>query len=315
MNWEEIRAKYESSDITMKDLAEQYGVKPSTLRSRKNREGWQQKEASQSNKKNATQHMQRKANVATQKKSATTRSKELKAPSLSETEKAIREIRRNEELTEKQQLFCLHYSQNHNATQAYISAYDSIYTTAMVEGHKLLRNPKVKAELDRIKEARATDWLINEADIINEWIKQAFSDISDYVTFKVVEEPKRDMFGGKIIDEDTNEVIMQRRNVIEFTDSSKVDGTLIQEVKQGKDGASIKLYDKQRALQELYKLIGAENVFKLEKMDTDLQRAKVELKAVREEIEGSGEDSAEDDGFLAAIDQSLAEVWGGADES
>lgn len=41
-DWKKIRKEYETSKVTMKDLAEKHGVKYSTLRSRKNRESWQQ---------------------------------------------------------------------------------------------------------------------------------------------------------------------------------------------------------------------------------------------------------------------------------
>ena len=56
-NWDLIRQEYENSNITMKALAEKYGVKDSTLRSRKNREKWQRNATD----KNATQ----RENVAT----------------------------------------------------------------------------------------------------------------------------------------------------------------------------------------------------------------------------------------------------------
>lgn len=59
MNWEEIRKEFEITDISMKDLADKHGVKPATLRSRKNREKWQRNDATQRNAKDA--------NVATQK--------------------------------------------------------------------------------------------------------------------------------------------------------------------------------------------------------------------------------------------------------
>ncbi|EFR92322.1 hypothetical protein NT07LI_0208a, partial [Listeria innocua FSL S4-378] len=36
---------------------------------------------------------------------------------------------------------------------------------------------------------------------------------------------------------------------------SEVDGSLIQEVKKGKDGVSLKLYDKQKAMLELMKYL------------------------------------------------------------
>ncbi|MED4453077.1 phage terminase small subunit [Metabacillus fastidiosus] len=41
MNWEEIRKEYETSDITLKALAEKHDIKDTTIRSRKNREKWQ----------------------------------------------------------------------------------------------------------------------------------------------------------------------------------------------------------------------------------------------------------------------------------
>jgi uncharacterized protein YjcR len=41
MNWEDIRKEYESSDITLKALAEKHDVKLGTLKSRKSREGWE----------------------------------------------------------------------------------------------------------------------------------------------------------------------------------------------------------------------------------------------------------------------------------
>ena len=58
-----------------------------------------------------------------------------------------------------------------------------------------------------------------------------------------------------MLDED-GEMIPFYRNEVHFRDSNQVDGTVIQEVKKGKDGVSVKLYDKQRALIELQKLIG-----------------------------------------------------------
>jgi len=40
MNWEEIKREYESTNITLKALAEKYDIKLGTLKSRKSREGW-----------------------------------------------------------------------------------------------------------------------------------------------------------------------------------------------------------------------------------------------------------------------------------
>ena len=64
-NWDEIRRDWETSKITLKSLAEKYGVKLGTLKSRKSREGWSRDGPS---KKDATQKGKK---VATSKKDAT----------------------------------------------------------------------------------------------------------------------------------------------------------------------------------------------------------------------------------------------------
>jgi len=58
IDWNKIRKEFEETDITAKALADKYGIKPSTLRSRKNREGW---------KRNATRGATDNDNVATQR--------------------------------------------------------------------------------------------------------------------------------------------------------------------------------------------------------------------------------------------------------
>lgn len=50
IDWDLIRKEFEETTITMKALAEKHDVKPSTLRSRKNREDWQRGVATQRNK-------------------------------------------------------------------------------------------------------------------------------------------------------------------------------------------------------------------------------------------------------------------------
>lgn len=63
MNWNKIRVEWETTDITLKDLAAKHNLKDSTIRSRKNREKWQRNGKG----KNATQ----RKTVATKKKKVT----------------------------------------------------------------------------------------------------------------------------------------------------------------------------------------------------------------------------------------------------
>lgn len=78
------------------------------------------------------------------------------------------------------------------------------------------------------------------------------------------------MYGPvEIKDEETGKKIplTKRINVVKFKESSEVDGTLITEVKQGRDGTSIKLADRMKALDWL-----AEHM----DMATEEQRAKID---------------------------------------
>ena len=71
-------------------------------------------------------------------------------------------------------------------------------------------------------------------------------------------------------------------NSVRFRESNEVDGTLITEVKQGKDGASIKLADRMRALDWL-----------ADHMDlaTAEQRARVaQLRAQTDKLTGNNEE-------------------------
>ena len=261
MDWESIRAEFELSDISLKDLAEKHGISPGTLRSRKNREKWKKRgspdDATQ-RKKNATRNATQRKNVA--------------------TKKAVERLEGNEELSEQQKQFCLEYSRFPNATKAYQVAYGCSYAVANKNAYTLMVNHGIRSEIRRIQEARSKDWLVYDATIINEWLKMAFTDLTDFVEFrKVFVEYQTDEEGMPQLD-DNGEMIPYYRNEVHFKDSQQVDGTVIQEVKKGKDGVSLKLYDKQRALIELQKLIGGENTLKLQLIQAQVDKINNDLK-------------------------------------
>ena len=231
MSWDEIRREYETTKITLKALAEKYNIKIGTLKSRKSREGWSRDPT----KKDATQNEK----VATMKpKDATKRT---------DTEE-VEGVVENGDLTEKQRLFCLYYVKSFNATQAAVKAGYSA-DTAHVQGPRLLGNVRVASEISRIKQQMTTDIFIEAMDVLNKYVKIAFSDITDFLIFGQKEVPVMTMF-GPMKDEGGN-LITKMVNYVEFNESGNVDGTLISEVKQGKDGVSIKLADKMKALEKL----------------------------------------------------------------
>lgn len=146
----------------------------------------------------------------------------------------------NDDLTEQQKMFCLFYLQHFNATKAYQQAYQCDYQTANAIGYRLLVNDGVKKELHRLKAELQQDTFVDVKDLIQEYVKQAFADMSDFTEF-----------GQEVVEfSDGSEGPV---SFVRLKNSDNVDGTLIQEVKKGKDGVSVKLYDKQKAMSELMK--------------------------------------------------------------
>lgn len=225
MNWEEIRKEWETSKITLAALAEKHDVKLGTLKSRKSREKWSR----DATKKDATKNNK----VATTKKKVATKPKEQYEP-----------VIENNELTEKQRLFCIYYIKYFNATKSYQKAYKSEYTTAMVNGSRLLRNAKITAEIDRLKAEQANELKLDVRDILQKYIDIAFADITDFIAF-----------GQKEIEvvNDLGEVEKRNINYVDFNESIEVDGTIINEISHGRNGPTVKLADKMKALEMLSK--------------------------------------------------------------
>src|SRR5690625_185097 len=261
-NWEKIQNEWETTKKTYKELEEQFDVKSSTIRSRKNREKWE---------RNAT--TRKRNTVATKKKSVATKN-EIKEP-----------VVISDNLTDKQRLFCIYYIKYFNATKAYQKAYDCAYTTAMVEGHRHLRNPKINLEIDRMKEEQTSGLKLGVRDVLQKYIDIAFADITDFVEFGKKEVPMMSEF-GPLVDEKGNEV-MQEVNYVDFRESAQIDGTIITEVKQGRDGVSVKLADKMRALDMLAKytdLLSDNDKKRLdeEKVKTEIAKVNIETKKLEE---------------------------------
>ena len=257
-----------------KEIAEKYGVTINTVKSWKTRYKW-----SKDGKKSV--HT-KTGKVCTQKNDKNNAKKEA-------ITEAVEQVIENAELTDKQRLFCVLYVKCFNATKAYQKAYEVDYNTAASIGYRLLENDGVKKEIQRLKKNRLNREMLDESDIFQKYMDIAFSDVTDFVEFGQEDVPVMAVYGPvQVKDEETGEkkTLTKRVNVVRFKDSSEVDGTLIAEVKQGKDGASIKLPDRMKALEWL-----AEHMY----MATEEQRARIEnIKAKTEQIKGSGQDETED---------------------
>lgn len=216
------------------DIAKELDIPVGTIRSWKNRYHWDCDNSATLQKKDKN-----KCNVANKKVNKKSSKKE---PITDE----VKEVLGNTELTEKQRLFCIYYIEDFNATKAYKKAYGCSYDTAKVEGCKSLKKPNIKKEIDRITKECLEEQEV-EAKLLNKrlfetYMKIAFADINDYLEY-----------GNEEVE---GELGLYIKNYVNIKHSFEVDGTLISEISQGKDGIKIKLQDKMKALDWIDKHYG-----------------------------------------------------------
>lgn len=266
------------------DIAEKLGISAGTIRGWKSKDKWDSRlnGTFQTNERSVPKHTERS-------KQRRERSKPLPEP-----------VVESEELTDKQRLFVMEYMRDFNATRAAIAVGYS-KKTAYAIGWELLRKPQIQAEIKRLKEVIADELGLDIKRVIAEYMKIAFTDITDLLDFGQREVqvmgPFGPLFTGKGKDKKPVTKIV---NFVDFKESGKIDGTVISEVKQGKDGVSIKLHDKLRALKELEKYLD----YMTEEERLKLDKLRAEVKA----LEGPKEEES-DDGFLEALKGKAAEVW------
>ena len=166
----------------------------------------------------------------------------------------VKQVIQNTDLTDKQQLFCIHYIRCFNATKAYQKAYGCDYASAVVAGPRLLGNVRVKEEILQLKQERLNREFLNESDIFQKYMDIAFADMGDYVTFGRKEIPQWKQVDGQdipVIDPNTGKQKMMEFSYVDLKESKDVDTSIISEVSEGKNGIKIKRADQMKALQWL----------------------------------------------------------------
>lgn len=314
LNWAKIREEFENTPATLQQLAEKYGVSPGTVRSRKHREGWEKKVAVEpgerssrkagdgTGKKEAPVGKVSKVGGAGKKKSATQRGKgqQKRATQQKKKEATLRgksKVKRiiedvvieNEDLTEKQRLFCLYYVKHWNAGKAAEKAgYECEKTNRFYEiGYQLLQKTPVKKEIERLKKLLFSDIYLEAQAVLQKYIDIAFADITDFVTFGQKEVPVMTMFGPLYEGEGENrKPVTKVINYVDLKESTQIDGTIIDEVSKSKDGVKIKLADRMKALEKL------EKYFDLlpDKFQRQIMEEKLKLEREKLKLEEGGDE-------------------------
>lgn len=256
-----------------KDIAEKYNVSINTVKSWKQRYNWNRK-GMHTNKKG----------MHTKKSNETKNNKPIADE--------VKSVLENEELTDKQRLFCLYYVKCFNATKAYQKAYEVDYNTAASIAYRLLENDGVKNEIKRLKQNKLNKAFLEPEDIFQKYMDIAFADITDYVSFG-----QEDVI---VSFDDKGNPITRKMNVINLGESTEVDGTILSEVSQGKDGIKVKLLDKMKALQWLS-----------DHMDMATEEQRLKCEKLRAEIDKVKEDKENTESRVVIVDDIEGEEYGG----
>lgn len=204
---------------------------------------------------------------------------------MEEDEQELLEIPREEviaQLNEKQRRFCEVYVRNFNVI---LSAKQAGYSTkcAHVIGYQLRQKPHINRYICWLKIRISKRCEVTTMDIIDHYARIAFADITDFIAIN--------------------------GNTVALVPGDMIDGQIIKQVKQGRDGITVELYDKMQALDKL------ERFFDVMPKDwkQKIEERKVELLVERLQIErikaGQIHEEIEDDGFLDALKDTATEVW------
>lgn len=186
-----------------------------------------------------------------------------------------------EGLNEKQQRFCEYYVQSYNVKMACIKAGYKTENSSI--GYLLRSKENVQRYIQWLKARILRRTMVTGSDIIEQWIKIAFADMSDFV----------DIFP----------------TYIKLKKNEEIDGQLVKSIKSGRDGVSIELHDKLKALDALAKYTAdMPKDYKQILEERRMELLESELKLKKKYYDVSNEDS-EDDGFIEALKQSATAVW------
>ena len=185
-------------------------------------------------------------------------------------------------LNEKQQRFCELYISSNSAKSAAVNAGYNI--TEHSQNFLVLKsNWKVQRYISWLKVRVFKRAMLSAEEVIDAWIRIGFADITDFVDI--------------------------HPSFIRLKPSDQIDGQLVKSVKCGRDGVSIELYDKMKALDSLVKYMDCMPTDwkqRLEEKKFELAQQEFELK--KKAVEGLvGNDQS--DGFLEALAKTAEKVW------
>lgn len=183
-------------------------------------------------------------------------------------------------MVEKRQRFCEYYIGSHNAKTAAVKAGYNPETSGRL-AVLIKTDEQCRRYIAWLKVRILNKCMLKGEEIIDAWTRIAFADLTDFV----------DIFPHSI----------------RLKPSDQIDGQLVKSIKSGRDGVSIELYDKMKALDSLVKyadFMPKDWKQKVEERKLELMEEELELK---KKLAGASREDR-DDGFLDAIAKAATSI-------
>lgn len=164
----------------------------------------------------------------------------------------------DKELTQKQKLFCEFYlsgfgdTKAYNQTQSYLKVYDCSYETAMANSSKLLSETKIQEYIEELQKDLSKASGISRLRVLREWENIAFSSMAHL-----------------------HNSWMDRKEFETLTEEQKACISEIKtKVSEFGSEVLIKLYSKEKALENISKMLGFNEPEKIENKTTIVSNTK-----------------------------------------
>ena len=196
-NHELARSDY-LAGMKYKDIADKYGVSINTVKSWAKRHNWTRPKRAQPAPK---KRMQPKEGAKSQKKVISA---------------MIASVEENDELTDAEREFCLRYIRTFNATRSYMDAFDSTWESANAHAWRLMQKQRIRDEIRRLKEIKNSAILASGEDVVEMYMRIAFADLKDFVSWGRTSVPVMGPFGPITVDDGCGGKIELHKEVMMF---------------------------------------------------------------------------------------------------
>lgn len=281
---------------TLQQIADELGIKLPTVKSWKQRDLWGKDAQTQID--------------ASKQKDASKKQGKARQSRASANKAAAERITKNEKLTEREKDFlaCLIHAPNASQAAMMTKRYKT-YAAARAEASDMMQKPAVRAEYDRLKALKRSLMMADGDDLIDMHMRIAFADMGAFISWGQETVPVMGPYGPiTVTDPETEKpkMLTETINVIRFRECDQVDGTVVSQVKIGRDGASMKLEDRQKSLDFLERYFDL-NPMDKHKKEYDAKRYKLEEDKLKAAAGDTGEETS--DGFIEAMKAAADGVW------